>query len=298
MRMTPFTTLISVSALAARMERPHLAVIDCRFSLADKEAGRRDYETAHIPGAHYADLERDLSGAVAGGGGGRHPLPDAAEFARRLRRWRIAPRSQVAVYDHGDGAIAARLWWMLRAFGHEHVALLDGGYRAWRQAGMEVTRETPRAGDDAIDDGADSPRVFDAAQILDADAVAAQLAARKITLVDARAPARFRGEHEPLDARAGHVPGAVNFPYAKNLDARGFFLPSEKLAARFAELAPQKVVHMCGSGVTACHNILAMEIAGLRGARLYPGSWSDWSRDPARAIATGNDGGNSLSAAS
>lgn len=284
--MTDHTKIISVDTLAANLANPDWIVLDCRFSLADGQLGRRQYAQDHIPGARYAHLDHDLAGEV-GARTGRHPLPPQHAFARRLGGWRISPRTQVVVYDDGPGALAARLWWMLRWAGHHRVALLDGGYRAWRRAGLTLSDEVPA---DVEDD--DAPTDFDDRLWLDTATVSAQLAQRRIKLVDARASARFRGEQEPLDARAGHIPGAINLPFQHNLGADGRFLPAQSLAERFAPLVPpdegaSAVVHMCGSGVTACHNLLAMEIAGLVGSRLYVGSWSEWSRDPHRPVAVG-----------
>ena len=286
--MQNFTTLISADALAARLNDPNWVVIDCRFSLADTQQGRREYDRDHIPGARYADLDRDLAGEITAQSG-RHPLPDPQAFALRLRRWNITPQSQVVVYDEGAGAMAARLWWMLRATGHADVALLDGGYRAWAQAGGESTSAPPPRTDSAPPAAA-RPARFDAQRRLSTADVERDLAARQIVLVDARASARFRGEKEPIDARAGHVPGAVNLPFQHNLGADGLFLSPPELAARFAPLLDaagdaSAIVHMCGSGVTACHNLLAMEAAGLSGSGLYVGSWSEWIRNPDRAVA-------------
>src|SRR5690606_12445751 len=280
--MAGWTTLVQAETLAVALERPDLVIVDCRFSLLDPSAGEHAYLTSHLPGAAYAHLERDLSD-LGKHGEGRHPWPDTPAFLARLSRWGVAPESQVIAYDDGDGAFAARLWFMLRTLGHQKVAVLDGGWSRWTALGLPVATAARAAGASSYD--AD----FDAARLFDATAVQAHLAAGGM-LVDARAPARFRGEEEPIDRIAGHVPGAVNRPYAQNL-VDGRFKSPMQLAAEFRELLegrdPSEVVAMCGSGVTACHNLLAMERAGLKGAKLYTGSWSGWIADPARPVATG-----------
>jgi thiosulfate/3-mercaptopyruvate sulfurtransferase len=277
-----WTTLVSADDLRARLGDPALAVVDCRFSLADPGAGEAAYAAAHVPGAHYAHLDRDLSGPHAPGAG-RHPWPAAEAFHTTLGRWGIASGTQVVAYDDGDGAFAARLWWLLRAMGHPDAAVLDGGWRQWVAAGHPVEATVP-----ADRDGSYGGR-FDAGACVDADGVRAHLS-RGGLLLDARAPERFRGEVEPIDRVAGHVPGACNRPYAANLDG-GRFKARDVLRREFVEAldgrAPQDVVAMCGSGVTACHHLLAMAHAGLPGARLYAGSWSGWIEDPARPVGRG-----------
>ena len=238
-------------------------------------------------GAQHADLERDLSGPPTPLSG-RHPLPDPVQLATRLGALGVGPDTQVVAYDDGPGAMAARLWWLCRWIGHEAVAVLDGGLRAWRAAGGSVTAAT----------SAPQPRELhprrSLARTATADSLhAATLAAAGTCLVDARTPQRFRGQAEPIDPVAGHVPGARNHPFERNLDADGRFLPPAALRERWAQTLggarPQQVVAMCGSGVTACHLLLALEHAGLPGARLYAGSWSEWIRDPRRPVATGVD---------
>lgn len=281
--MAGWTTLVQPEPLALALGRADLAIVDCRFALADPAAGEQAWRIAHLPGAVYAHLERDLSD-MRRRGEGRHPWPQAEVFAARLGQWGIAPGAQVVAYDDGDGAFAARLWFLLRTLGHEKVAVLDGGWSRWVALGLPVSSSAP-----APVPAHYPARAFDAARLCDADQVAAHLAAGGVVL-DARAPARFRGEEEPIDRIAGHVPGARNRPYADNL-AHGRFKPPAQLADEFRALlgdAPgEAVVAMCGSGVTACHNLLALERAGIRGARLYPGSWSGWISDPARPVATG-----------
>jgi thiosulfate/3-mercaptopyruvate sulfurtransferase len=282
--MTLFTSLISAQELRGHLGDPDWVVFDCRFSLADTNLGERLYREAHVPGARYAHLDRDLSGPP-GPGRGRHPLPDPDRLARWLGGQGVAPDTQVVVYDDSRGAIAARLWWMLRWLGHRSAALLNGGYACWIELGLPVTAEIP-----AIE-----PRDFSARAErglwCTSDEVAGELDAGKLALIDARGEKRFRGEEEPLDRVAGHVPGAGNLPWEGNLDAKGLFLPAAELRARYQALVAgregRSVVHMCGSGVTACHNLLAMEIAGLPGSRLYPGSWSEWITDPERPVARG-----------
>jgi len=279
-----FTTLISASELARHVDDPSWVVVDCRFTLTDPAAGRRAYDKEHIPGARYAHLEDDLSSPVTNGSG-RHPLPAPAALAARFGRWGIGAGTQVVVYDDAFGAIASRLWWSLRWLGHEAVALLDGGLPAWRRAGLPLTADVPRV----------APATFEPRAhpdlVLDSDEIGRRVAAGECVLIDARAEERFLGEVEPLDPVAGHVPGAVNWPFEDNLDIDGRFLSQAELRQHYQGLlagkAPAAAAHMCGSGVTACHNLLAMEHAGLPGSRLYAGSWSAWISDPGRPIAEG-----------
>ncbi|CAN5129955.1 sulfurtransferase [soil metagenome] len=271
-------TLISAAQLQA-LPAEKLLLIDAGFDLADTSAGERAYATAHLPGAHYLHLDRDLS-AIKTGTNGRHPLPEREAFAARLAALGLNVDSQVVTYDAQGSMYAARLWWMLRWLGHEAVAVLDGGLSAWTG---KLTREPPRPTAGNFQIGAPL------ASHLDAQALQAQLG--KTRLIDARAPERFRGEVEPLDTQAGHIPGASNRLFKNNLAADGRFKPAEQLKAEFSALlgshAPTTVIHSCGSGVTACHNLLAMEHAGLAGSWLYPGSWSEWSADPLRPVAKG-----------
>jgi thiosulfate/3-mercaptopyruvate sulfurtransferase len=279
---TAWQTLVTSAALASELDRDDLVVVDCRFSLASPEAGETAYRQAHVPGAHYAHLDRDLSDH-AKPAAGRHPWPDAKAFTSKLEEWGITPRHQVVAYDDGDGAYAARLWFLLRALGHADVAVLDGGWAQWTAAGLPVDAAIPAPPRARYVADFDDSRLFDAAR------VQAHLAAGGIVL-DARAAERFRGDIEPIDRIAGHVPGAINRPYADNL-SDGRFKSATQLAREFhASLGARKadeVVAMCGSGVTACHHLLAMEHAGLPGAKLFTGSWSGWISDPARPVATG-----------
>lgn len=273
------TTIITAKELAEHTSDADWGIVDCRFALNDPNEGRRRYDAGHLPGARYAHLDDDLASPVTATSG-RHPLPSVDEFRRKLGEWGIGESTQVVAYDAAGGMFAARLWWLMRWLGHKNVAVLDGGFGVWQAAGLPITIESP-----AVGEGSYSPKVSEG-MTLSADQVATGLAGESITLVDARDAVRYSGETEPLDPVAGHVPGAVNRPCKQNLDESGCFLPNEQLRKRFAELAGQdNVVHMCGSGVTACHNMLAMEVAGLPSGKLYPGSWSEWIRDSLRPVA-------------
>jgi thiosulfate/3-mercaptopyruvate sulfurtransferase len=277
-------TLIDAEALVALLGDARLRLFDCRFDLARPAYGRAAYLDEHLPGAIHADLNTDLSAPV-NATSGRHPLPAAEDFAARLRAWGVHADSRVVAYDDGNGAYASRLWWMLRWLGHDDVAVLDGGMRRWLQLGLPVTEDVPAP---APGDFVARPRP---GMVVDAAAVLAATSDPAARILDARAPERYRGEVEPIDTVAGHVPGARNHPFTTNLDSQGRFLPShvlrESLGASLAGVAPQSAIVYCGSGVTACHLLLALEHAGLAGARLYPGSWSEWSSDRSRPVATG-----------
>ena len=283
-----WTTLVSPRELADALGARSLRVVDARFVLAgaDPEAGERAWRESHVPGAGYVHLDRDLSDLRKPASEGRHPLPDASAFRAVVERLGISPTDQVVVYDAGDGAMAAaRFWWLLKLLGHRRVAVLDGGFAAWTALGLPVTAEAPEPVP------SEYPGDFDRGMIADTAEVARRVPAGDAVLLDARAPERFRGEVEPLDRAAGHVPGARNRPYASNL-ANGRFRAPEALRAEFDALiegaSADKVLLSCGSGVTACHNLLAMEHAGLHGARIYAPSWSGWVSDPSRPIATGD----------
>jgi thiosulfate/3-mercaptopyruvate sulfurtransferase len=285
-----WSALVSAEQVAARLDEPGLRLVDARFVLGGTGpgAGEAAWRDAHLPRASYVDLDRDLSDHRKPPSQGRHPLPEADDFIARLARLGIGPEHQVVVYDSSDGAMAAsRFWWLLRLLGHRRVAVLDGGFARWTQLGLPVTAQVAPAVPGA---GRFEAR-FDAAAIAGVEEVAARLEDAPGWLLDARAPERFRGEVEPLDRVAGHVPGARNRPYVANL-RDGRFRPAAELRAEFAALigahAPSAVLLNCGSGVTACQNLLAMEHAGLHGARIYAGSWSGWISDPARPVATGN----------
>ncbi len=290
MNSARFHTLISATELQqAQASGQALLLVDTSFDLADTAAGERSHAQGHLPGAHYLHLDRDLSAAKTGPDGrfrGRHPLPDRAEFAARMAALGLRPGLQVVAYDGQGGMYAARLWWMLRWIGHAEVAVLDGGHAAWVSAGGALSTAPART---ETSDITALPLRDSLVPQLDADALQRQLG--RLRLIDARAPERFRGEVEPLDAKAGHIPGARNRLFKNNLQDDGRFKPAELLRQEFQTLlaphAPGEVVHQCGSGVTACHNLLAMEHAGLSGSRLYPGSWSEWSSDPSRPVAQG-----------
>ncbi|GAB4272908.1 MAG: sulfurtransferase [Methylomicrobium sp.] len=277
------TTLISAERLVEHIDDAGWVIFDCRFSLADTEAGEKAYRFGHIPGARYAHLDRDLSSRVTELTG-RHPLPDLGTLGKKLGAWGVTNASQVVVYDDAGGAFAGRLWWLLRTIGHDRVAVLDGGIGHWQRCGFPVTTALPVIKPAQFRLYPDDSRWVNASQVQNG------LARRAIKLIDARTPERYRGEQEPIDRVAGHVPGALNRPFQANLLPDGRFRPASELQAGFAALLgntpPESVVHMCGSGVTACHNQLAMEIAGLSGSKLYPGSWSEWIRNANRPIAT------------
>jgi thiosulfate/3-mercaptopyruvate sulfurtransferase len=282
--MSAFTTLIDTGSLASMLEHADLALFDCRFELGKPQWGESEYQQAHIPGAQYLHLDRDLSSPITPESG-RHPLPDPQRFARRIAELGAGPESQIVAYDQGNGAHAARLWWLARWIGARRVAVLDGGIAAWRAAGLplESSSRAPRP--------RDMPVTLAAAATLDTAAVDALRKAPENLLVDARGAERFAGRNETIDPVAGHVPGARNAPFTGNLGADGKFLPRDALRRRWEVLLGARpatsLVAMCGSGVTACHNLLALEHAGLSGARLYAGSWSEWIRDPERPVATG-----------
>ncbi|MGI9304057.1 MAG: sulfurtransferase [Gammaproteobacteria bacterium] len=281
------TTLVDREAVEAHLGDAGWRLFDCRFNLMDVDEGRRAWEQGHLPGALYAHLDKDLAGPITATTG-RHPLPDWQAFAERLRSWGLRESDQVVVYDDGPGAVAARLWWMLRHIGHRGVAVMDGGFKRWQEEHRPLNGEAPRF----------SRSTYNIRQVGDVGLVASgdvlgSLGTDKMQILDARSAARYRGEAEPLDAVAGHIPGAWNRPFTENLNAQGNFLPAEMLKARFQDLLGAKlaseVVHSCGSGVTACHNLLAMEHAGLNGSQLYAGSWSEWITDPLRPVSVGEE---------
>ena len=279
-----FRTLISTAVLASHLDDPAYAIVDCRAKLDDLAWGAREHAASHIPGAVYADLTHDLSGAKSGSNG-RHPLPEPQVLVQTLGRLGIAGGVQVVAYDQENGMFASRLWWLLRWLGHDAVAVLDGGFKKWTAEGRPVeSGETARAARSFTG----SPR---AEMTMDVDAVAAGLGPAALRLVDARAPERYRGDTEPIDKVGGHIPGAANHFFQWNLDEQGLFRTPEELRERITAsiggAPPDQVVCYCGSGVTACHNLLAFEHAGLTGAKLYAGSWSEWSADPNRPVEKG-----------
>jgi thiosulfate/3-mercaptopyruvate sulfurtransferase len=286
------TTLIDAATLAAHIDDPAWVILDCRHDLVNLAAGRDAYAAGHLPQAQFADVESALSGAkriprADGSDGafrGRHPLPERAAFIEQLRAWGIADATQVVAYDAHGGMFAARLWWMLRWVGHAAVAVLDGGLPAWQAAGHALSTEVP------------APRARGSIALrealvatVDVEAVLANVESGGRTVVDARAPDRFRGENETIDPVGGHIPGAKNRFFKDNLQADGRFKAPDQLKAELEKVVgdPAQAIMQCGSGVTACHNLLALEVAGMPGALLYPGSWSEWSADPARPVATG-----------
>jgi thiosulfate/3-mercaptopyruvate sulfurtransferase len=284
-----FTTLIGAAELRELVGKPDIAIIDCRFDLLNPEAGRHAYLSGHIPDARYADLSRDLSAPITAASG-RHPLPGPSDFAATLARLGVNRASQVIAYDDSAGAFAARAWWMLRWLGHSAAAVLDGGIKAWIGVGgaLESGPEKPLS---AAVPGRDFSARADATAVVSTLELEQRLSDPAFLLIDARAAERYAGTVEPIDAVAGHVEGAVNHPFSSNLGADGRFLPPAALRElwdrRLAGRNPTQVAAMCGSGVTACHNLLSMEVAGLHGAKLYAGSWSEWIRDPRRPVARG-----------
>lgn len=279
-----FTTLISTEVLAKHLTDPAYAIIDCRFKLDDIAWGEREYAAGHIPGAVYAHLDRDLSGMKTGRNG-RHPLPDPIELGLKCGTWGLTSGVQVVAYDQDTGMFASRLWWLLRWIGHKSVAVLDGGYAKWTREGRTTKSGVDTRERSAFDVERQSQMITDAS------------AMRELTIrsdwrmLDARAPERYRGDVEPIDKKAGHIPTARNHPFMTNLDERGTFRTPEELRARYrasmGTVPSDQIVCYCGSGVTACHDLLAMEHAGLKGAKLYPGSWSEWSSDDSREVETG-----------
>ncbi|OWW20543.1 sulfurtransferase [Noviherbaspirillum denitrificans] len=282
-----YTTLIAAEDLSRHVHDADWVVLDCRHDLTAPDAGRDAYESGHIPGAQFARVDEDLSDKSPGPHGefrGRHPLPERTAFVETLRRWGVNHGTQVVAYDAQGGMFAARLWWMLRWTGHEAVAVLDGGIQSWQALGLPLaTTPVSRPRGNAMPN-------YPLVSTVSADDVMANLTNPVYTVIDARAPDRFRGENETLDPVGGHIPGAKSRFFKDNLQADGRFKPEDQLRADFSALsiAPEKTIMQCGSGVTACHNLLAMEIAGLRGAALYPGSWSEWCSDKSRPVATGN----------
>ena len=279
-----YNTLISAAQLFPHIHDPEWVIVDCRFSLSDYQAGSYAYRHGHVPNAQYADLNQHLSAAIKSYTG-RHPLPDFNQLTQQLGLWGINNHKQVVVYDDAGGAFAGRLWWLLRTLGHDKVAVLDGGIKHWQQQGLPISTTLPRSKSTRFRAYLDSSAWLTAEQVQD------RLAQRSIRLLDARTAERFQGKQEPIDPIAGHIPGALNRPMPQNLAANGLFLPAALLREQFmrllGSLAPEQTVHYCGSGVTACHNLLAMEHAGLRGSKLYAGSWSEWIRNQNRPVAQG-----------
>jgi len=283
----PIAQLMSPRQLAERSEKPGLVILDCRCSLDDGDYGQRSYAEGHIDGAHFADLARDLSAPVVKGVTGRHPLPQPGRLLERLQGWGIDAYSDVVLYDDGPGAYAARAWWLLAWLGkREGVYLLDGGLKAWHASGLPLS----------LDPATNKPGHFsgkpDPHMVITTQQLQARLDDPALALLDARALARFRAEIEPIDPVAGHIPGASCAVFTDNLDGDGRFLSPEQLHRRFELLlagrSPTDLVAYCGSGVTACHNLFALCLAGYPLASLYAGSWSEWITDPGRPVATGD----------
>jgi thiosulfate/3-mercaptopyruvate sulfurtransferase len=279
-----YSTLISTGELAEHLDDPSFVIVDVRHDLAQPDTwGETQYRAGHIPGARFSHMDRDLS-ATKTGKNGRHPLPSPDKAAAFFGSLGIDASKQVVAYDSGGSMYAPRMWWMLRWLGHDAVAVLDGGIAKWMRESRPVTAEIPHV----------RPATFVIRRVgttISAADVLASLADRSLTLVDARGAERFRGDVEPIDPVAGHIPGSVNRPYTENVEPDGTFKKPEELRAEFAAVigstSPAAIVNTCGSGVSACHNLLAMELAGIAGTRLYPGSWSEWSADPTRPVAKG-----------
>jgi thiosulfate/3-mercaptopyruvate sulfurtransferase len=280
-----YTTIISPIDLLNEIENPNWIIIDCRFSLADTEMGRRDYNRSHIPNAVYAHLDEDLSNKIVLGRTSRHPLPEVKTIVKKFSSWGIDSKVQVVTYDDAGGALAAsRLWWMLRWLGHEKVAVLDGGWQNWLSSGFQTNDDINPI----------TPRKFvpdiQSDMLVSTEDVNSLRLDPDYRLIDARALERYQGKNEPIDPVAGHIPGDINAPHAANLTPQGTFLTKKELASYYSDLLegipPQFSIHYCGSGVTSILNILAMEYAELIGAKLYAGSWSEWITNPNRPVAT------------
>ncbi len=283
-----YTTLISAPELASALAAPgaDVVLLDCRHDLMNPAAGRNGYAVGHLPGARFAGIDDDLSGAKTGPDGvfrGRHPLPEKAALLAFVRACGINDSTQVVAYDAHGGMYAARAWWLLRWLGHPAVAVLDGGMAAWQAHGQALSIEVPAPAAGNFSERPALVKTVSAADVL------ANLDGGPLTVIDARSPERFRGENETMDPVGGHIPGAGNRFFQHNLQADGRFKDGAELKAAFAPLFadPARAIMQCGSGVTACHNLLALELAGMPGAALYPGSWSEWCADPARPVATG-----------
>jgi thiosulfate/3-mercaptopyruvate sulfurtransferase len=279
----PYTTLISCADAHTQIYNPAWRFFDCRFDLMKPDSGQEQYRADHIPGATYVHLNEDLSSPI-GPRTGRHPLPDVNALATKLCQWGVGDETQVVVYDNDIGMFASRMWWLLRWLGHEKVAVLDGGYQAWKAQGQPVTAEVKQ-----YQPASFTLRLQEGWTVTTHEIIA--LEQEGDVLLDARAPERYRGEVEPIDPVAGHIPGALNYPLTNNIDEDGLFKEDAcirtQLGGVIGETGAPQVIHYCGSGVSACHNILAMEHAGMHGSKLYAGSWSEWIRDPVRRVEKG-----------
>ena len=273
-----YQTIINCENLLELSQSDNLVIIDCRHYLDDLEKGKKAYQDAHIPNAFYAHLDEDLSGEIIPNQTGRHPFPEVEDIVQKFEYWGIDDSKQVVVYDQSHGGIAARLWMLLNWLGHENVAVLNGGWQRWQSLNYPVTKDVPTTKQSTF-----SPMVKDFL-LVDADAIEANLEQFDFTLIDARAAERYRGEVEPIDPIAGHIPNALSFPFLENVDSKHLFLSIDDLSERFHDVLNQDIVVYCGSGVTACHNILALKHIGKTDVRLYAGSWSEWIVDKSRAI--------------
>lgn len=279
-----YKTLINAKTVHENLKNPNWVIVDCRFSLAKPDLGAFLYRHGHIPNAHYANINTDLSSPVTAQTG-RHPLPNAQQLSKKIGAWGINNQTQIVVYDDANGAFAARFWWLLRFLGHENVAVLDGGIGQWQAAKYEITTDLPKIKNEIF-------RIYPALNdFLNAPQLETEIAKKTIRLIDARTPERYRGEQESIDFVAGHIPYALNRPFQQNLDEKGLFFSPDILRDQFTKLLgnfkSEETVHYCGSGVTACHNVLAMEHAQLQGSKLYAGSWSEWIVNKNRTIAKG-----------
>lgn len=278
------TSLISAEVTLEHLNDPNWRIIDCQFDLKDKNIGLQNYKSEHIPGAIYADLDLDLSSTITSNSG-RHPLPEPAHILQKFGKWGIQPTTQVVVYDNAFGSFAARLWWLLKWMGHESVAVLNGGLHYWKQQQYPLTQDifTP-----PVIDFSGNPNTQMA---VDTKNLLATLQQSNLTLIDVRDPERFNGTYEPIDKVAGHIPGAINIPWKTNLDQQGLYLSNDQLLLHYKEILQNQdsknIVFMCGSGVTACHSLVAMHSIGITDAKLYPGSWSEWIQDPSRPVKSG-----------
>ena len=277
-----YDTTVTAEELTAVLDNPNLVIFDCRFNLSDTEAGRKAYREGHLPGSHYAHLDEDLSGEIMPGITGRHPLPEKEQFAKKLRSWGLNNGDQVIIYDQSHGGIAARLWWMLQWLGHQEAAVLEGGWQRWMELQLPISQVIP-----APSDGDFAIRSSEW-QVVSASELEEKIANQVTRLVDARAAARYQGKDEPIDPVAGHIEGAISRPFLENLSEQGIFKSEKQLSSEWDQLLSDQniseIICYCGSGVTACHNLLAMHKAGHPPGILYPGSWSEWIHDPKRPM--------------
>jgi thiosulfate/3-mercaptopyruvate sulfurtransferase len=274
-----YTSIIEAELLDQHLDDPNWIVFDCRYNSFDKEAGFNQYLESHIPGARYAHMDKDLSGPIIPGQTGRHPFPDEGVFTNQLRQWGVNQSSQVVVYDASHGALASRLWFMLRYLGHDKVAILNGGFNNWTKQKFPITADLPNIEQGNFESNIQTELVASLSSVVEISKK------NDACLIDSRAANRYRGETEPLDPIAGHIPNAENYPFAENVNSDGMWKSKEEIKDRFKNLRQEKeMIFYCGSGVTACHNLLALHYAEIADAKLYPGSWSEWIVDPKRPI--------------